>query len=120
MKKVMLVDDHQEIVDTLKIIMQKEGYATEEANNGEQFLAKVKDAKPDLVLLDVMMPGLTTKQILDKLKSMKLKLKVMLVTVVRFADDEKDALVKKYGIVDYVTKPFDLPDIVRRVKTQLK
>ncbi len=120
MAKIMCVDDHQDIVDTLKLIMEKEGHKTAEANNGEQFLEKVDTEKPDLVLLDVMMPGLTTKQILEKLNAKGYdKLKIILVTVVRFSDDEKKALMEGHNIVDYVTKPFDLQDIVQKVKEHL-
>lgn len=120
MAKVMIVDDHKEIVDTLKMIVTKEGHKTAEAYNGEELVSKVVGEKPDLILLDVMMPGLTTKQILDKLKALKVKTKIILVTVVRFSDEEKAALMKGTSIVDYVTKPFDLMDIVKRLKLQLK
>ena len=121
MAKIMIVDDHKDIVETLKMVMEKEGYETEVAYNGEELLAEVEIAKPDLVLLDVMMPGLTTKQILEKLKEKKLdKIKIILVTVVRFSDEEKESLMKEFNIVDYITKPFDVPDLVSRVKKQLK
>jgi DNA-binding response OmpR family regulator len=118
-KKIMIVDDNPDIVETLKTIMEAEGQKTDTAYNGKEFLAKTKKAKPDLVLLDVMMPGLTTKEIIEKLKAMKLKLKILLVTVVRFSDEEKDILMKSYNIVDYITKPFDVADLVKRVKAQL-
>jgi two-component system response regulator VicR len=120
MAKIMVVDDHKDIVDTLVQIVEKMGHKTDTAYNGQEFLNKVNKSKPDLVLLDVMMPGLTTKQILNELKEKKLtKLKIILVTVVRIADEEKDTLVKGTNIVDYVTKPFKVTDIMERIKKQL-
>lgn len=120
-KFVMVVDDHQDIVDTLRMIMDAEGYKTDFANNGQQLLDKLKTVKPDLVLLDVMMPGLTSSQILTKINEMGLKkLKIIFVTVVRFSKEESKFLNEKFNIVDYITKPFDVPDLVKRVKKQLK
>jgi DNA-binding response OmpR family regulator len=120
MAKIMVVDDHQDIVDTLKTIVTKMGHSTDTANNGQDFLNKVEAFKPDLVLLDIMMPGLTTKAILKQLKDKGLgTLKVMLVSVVRFSDEEREALMREFNIVDYVTKPFAVNDLMDRIKKQV-
>jgi two-component system response regulator VicR len=121
MSKIMIVDDNHDIAETLKTIMEIEKHETEIAYNGEELLDKVEDVKPDLVLLDVMMPGLKTKEILIKLKEKGLdNLKIMLVTVVRFSDEERKFLVEQFKIKDYVTKPFDMPDLVNRVRKALQ
>ncbi|MGB8218579.1 MAG: response regulator [Candidatus Methanoperedens sp.] len=121
MSKVMIVDDNRDIAETLKTIMEIEKHETETAYNGEEFLDKVENVKPDLVLLDVMMPGLKTKEILTELKEKKLdSLKIMLVTVVRFSDEEQKCLMEIFKIKDYVTKPFDMPDLVNRVRKALQ
>jgi DNA-binding response OmpR family regulator len=121
MAKIMIVDDHKDTVDTLSKIAEKMGHKADTAYNGRELLNKIGKSKPDLVLLDVMMPGLTTKQILSKLKEKNLgKLKIILVTVVRFADEERDALLKDTNIVDYITKPFKVTDMMERIKKQLK
>jgi DNA-binding response OmpR family regulator len=121
MAKIMIVDDNRDIVDTVKMIMDKEGYTTATAYNGQELIENVGNVKPDLVLLDVMMPGLTTKQILEKLKETGFgNLKVILVTVVRFSEDEKKSLFSNSKIVDYVPKPFDLDVLVTAVKNQVK
>lgn len=120
MATIIIVDDHKDIVDTLVKIVVKMGHTAVTAGNGEEFLSKVSDAKPDLALLDVMMPGLTTKQILNGLKEKNLgNLKVILVTVVRFADEEKKALMSEHNIVDYVTKPFKVHELMESIKRQL-
>ncbi len=121
MSKIMIVDDNKDIVETMSMIMKGEGYAVATASNGEEFLGKVGSVKPEMVLLDVMMPGLTTKQILQELAKKNVgKLKIILVTVVRFSEEEIKSLKKEYNIVDYVTKPFDVPDLVKRVRKSMK
>ncbi|MCX9012705.1 MAG: response regulator [Candidatus Methanoperedens sp.] len=120
MAKIMIVDDNRDIAETLKTIMEIEKHETELAFNGEEFLSKVENVKPDLVLLDVMMPGLKTKEILMKLKEKGLgDLKIMLVTVVRFSDEERKVLMEQFKIRDYVTKPFDVPNLINRVRKAL-
>ncbi len=121
MARIMIVDDNIDISDTLKTIMELENHETETAFNGEEFLNKVEKFKPDLVLLDVMMPGLKTKEILTKLKEKGLShLKIILVTVIRFSDEERKTLMSQYNIKDYVAKPFDLPEIVNLIRKHLK
>ena len=118
MKKIMVVDDHKDIVESLKKIINKMELGFEKAYDGEEFLSKVESYKPDLVLLDVMMPGLTTKDILKKLKEKKLKkMKIILLTVVRFAEEEKKELMSYNNIVDYITKPFEPEMLRQRVKS---
>ncbi|VVB86266.1 Chemotaxis protein CheY [uncultured archaeon] len=120
MAKIMIVDDNIDIAETLKNIMEIEHYETEVAYNGEEFLKKVENMKPDLVLLDVMMPGLKTKDILTGLKEKGLEnLKIILVTVVRFSENERKILMNEYKIKDYITKPFDVPELVSRVRAAL-
>lgn len=118
MAKVMIVDDHPDIVETLQTIAESAGHITGTASNGEELLAKVEGFKPNLILLDVMMPGLTTKQILEKLREKGLNdLKIILVTVVRFSEEEKKSLFTEFKITDYVTKPFDLFEITDKINT---
>jgi two-component system response regulator VicR len=120
MAKIMIVDDNIDIADTLRIIMEKEGNQTMLACNGEDFLSKVDDFRPDLVLLDVMMPGLTTEKIMEKLKEKGwASLKVILVTVVRFSDEEKKLLYTVLNITDYITKPFDVFQLIAKVNKHL-
>lgn len=119
-KTVMIVDDNKDIVSTLQTIMQKQGYTTPVAYNGQELLESIEGAKPDIILLDVMMPGLTTREILEALKTSGFgEIKIILVTVIRFSKQEIEETMKEYKIVDYITKPFDINDIIRRVKRQL-
>ncbi len=115
MTKVMVVDDEIDVRKMLDLMMQKEGFETEMAVDGSDFLEKIDDFSPDVVTLDVMMPGPTTVEILDKLKEKKSKPKVILLTVVRFDGDEKK-IFEQGNVVDYIKKPFDIDMLIDAVK----
>jgi len=119
MAKIMVVDDETDLRNLVKLIMEKEGFEVETAENGKEFLDKVDDFKPDLVLLDVMMPGLTTREILKKLKKKKTQPKIALLTVVRYSDEEKEKLFDMGNIVDYITKPFDVQHLIASVNKHI-
>ena len=119
MTKVMVVDDEHDLREMINLMMQKEGFETEMAENGEDFLNKIDNFQPDLVTLDVMMPGLTTKEILERLQEKISKPKIILLTVVRFSEEEKARILESANVVDYVTKPFEFDDLLNAVKKQL-
>ncbi len=120
MARIMIVDDEPDLVATLKELVRKAGHEAVTAGNGQEFLDRVEKSRPDLVLLDIMMPGLSTRQILDKLKEKKFqRLKIILLTVVRMGEDERTELFKNPLIVDYITKPFDITALMKGIKKQL-
>lgn len=115
MTKVMIVDDEADLREMLDIWIKKEGFEIELAENGSDFLEKIDTFQPDLVTLDVMMPGLNTKQILEKLKKKKSNPKIILLTVVRYSEEEKKKIYQMGNIVDYITKPFDIDELVNTI-----
>ncbi len=115
MTKVMIVDDEPDMREMVDIMMRKEGFETEMAVDGSDFLEKIDSFDPDIVTLDVMMPGPTTEEILEKLKKKKSKLKVILLTVIRFDRDEKKVF-EQCNVVDYIQKPFNVDDLIDAVK----
>jgi len=121
MKTIMVVDDEIDIRETLKMLLEKNGYNVITADNGDDCLKKLKVIKPDLILLDIMMPGLTTREILKGIDSNEnLKdVKIMFVTVVRLAETEKDDIVNRENIVGYVEKPFDIDMLIKKVREVL-
>jgi len=119
MTKIMVVDDENDLRDMLGLMLKKEGYEIGMASNGADFLDRLDDFQPDLVTLDVMMPGLTTREILEHLKEKDCKPKIILLTVVRFSEEEKEKILKMSTVVDYITKPFDFEDFIQTIKKHL-
>ena len=120
MTKIMIVDDEPDIREMLNLFLNNEDFDTKTAVNGDDFLDKIDEFNPDIVTLDVMMPGLTTIEILEKLKERKNNSKIILLTVVRLSDEEKEKMSNMGNIVDYITKPFDLDNLMDSVKKNMK
>ena len=116
MSKIMIVDDKLDFREMLDLMMKKEGFETETAEDGSDFLSKLDSFQPDLVTLDVMMSGLTTSEILKKLKEKKINPKIILLTVVRYSDEERETLFKMGNVVDYIAKPFEIDDLMDSIK----
>ncbi len=107
----MVVDDEADIRKSVKTVLEKEGYKVVTANSGDDALKKLKTVKPALVLMDIMMPGTPTAQVVPKIKA-----KIAYLSVVRTSEAEKEDLMKSKNIVDFIQKPFDIVDLVKRVK----
>lgn len=120
MKKIMVVDDEQDLREMIHLIVQKEGFIAMTAENGVDFLLKIDSFQPDLVTLDVMMPGLATKDILEKLQQKKNHPKIILLTVVRFTEKEKQKLTENGLVVDYLTKPFEVKHLLSTIHKHLE
>ena len=115
-KRIMIVDDERDFREMLNLMLRNKGFEIEFAEDGSIFLEKVDDFQPDLVILDVMMPGLTTEAILEQMKKKKSKPKIILLTVVRFTPKKLDKLLEMDNIVDYIKKPFDIDAFLDSVK----
>jgi len=116
----MVVDDELDLREMLNLMLHKEGFETDMAEDGSEFLDKIDSFDPDIVTLDVMMPGLTTSEILEKLREKKSKPKIILLTVVRYSDEEKEKILEMGNVVDYITKPFDIDELTNRIYKHIK
>jgi len=116
-KKVMVVDDEDSLLELVTAILENENFEVIEVRNGKECLEKLKTVKPDLILMDMMMPEMSGRETTEKIrKNPKTKnLKIAFLTVARFSELGKETL-KKLNVLDYITKPFDNADLVRRVK----
>ena len=108
----MIVDDEEDIRVTVKSILEREGYEVVTAINGDDCLKEVKKKKPDLILMDIMMPGTPVREVIPKLK----EIKVVYFSVVRTSEAEKENLMKSKNIVGFIQKPFDIKDLILKVK----
>jgi len=116
-KKIMIVDDEENLVELVKAILGQEGFEVIDADSGQECLEKLKEVKPDLILMDMMMPLMSGRETTEKIRANpKTKnLKIVFLTVARFSEVGKETL-KKLNVSDYITKPFDNDELVRRVK----
>lgn len=118
-KNIYIVDDVYENIQVLGHTLNSNGYNISVARNGEQALTGIKTKKPDLVLLDVSMPGIDGYEVCEKLKEDEETAEIPVIFIT--ARTQTDDIVKgfKAGGVDYITKPFNTEELLLRVKTQL-
>jgi two-component system, OmpR family, alkaline phosphatase synthesis response regulator PhoP len=117
--KILIADDEPNIVTSLEFLMHRQGYETRVARDGDEALAEVESFRPDLVLLDVMLPRRDGFEVCQKLRADgwdELKI-VMLTAKGRDVEIEKGLAV---GADAYVTKPFSTGDLVARVASLLE
>ena len=111
-KLIMVVDDEDDIRNTVKSVLLKNGYEVVTATSADDCFKKIKSGeKPALILMDIMMPGTPVKDIVPKIKQ-----KIAYLSVVRTSEAEREALMKSKNIVDFIQKPFDIKELVQRVK----
>lgn len=117
MTKIMVVDDEKDLLILMKEILENEKFEVITAQSGAECLKKLKTVKPDLILLDMMMPKMSGYEVIENIrKNPKTKdIKIAFLTVTRMSEDSLYKL-SKFNISDYITKPFDVSDAVSRVK----
>lgn len=115
--KILVVDDEKGIVDLLRKFLATEGFAVEAAYDGPSAVDSAFRSPPDLVLLDVMLPGLDGLEVLKKLRE---KTDVPVIMLTARADEVDRVLGLGLGADDYVTKPFSLRELALRIKAILR
>jgi len=112
MKTILVVDDEPDVRDTIKIILEKKGYRVITAIDRGDCLDILREEKPDLILLDIMMPGMPVREVIREIKNIK----IAFLSVVRTSEAEKQDLLSQENIVDFIQKPFDIEDLIKRVE----
>ena len=111
-KTIMVVDDEEDNRTTVKEVLEKNGYEVITANTADDCLKKLKQTKPSLILMDIMMPGTPVKEAIKLIKGTK----IAYLSVVRMGEAQKEELLKSSNIVAFIQKPFDIDELVKKVK----
>ena len=114
---VLIVEDDRNIQELLQLYLEKEGYAVTVASDGGQGLAKFRAIKPDLVLLDVMMPVMDGWAVCKAIRADS-QTPIIMLTAKGETDDKVTGL--KSGADDYVTKPFEMKELLARIEAVLR
>lgn len=116
-KTILIVDDEKPIVEILVYNLQKEGYNTLEANDGEEAVRIALEKKPNLILLDIMLPKMDGLAVCKKIRH-SLNVPILMLSA---KDEEIDKILGlELGADDYVTKPFSVRELMARVKANLR
>ena len=116
-KTILIVDDEQHIVDILVYNLEKEGYRTLQANDGLTAVDIALNQKPDLILLDIMLPKMDGLAVCKKIRH-TLNVPILMLTA---KDEEIDKILGlELGADDYVTKPFSVRELMARIKANLR
>ena len=114
---VLIAEDDRNIAELLQMYLEKEGYAVTVANDGGQGLAKFRAIKPDLVLLDVMMPVMDGWSVCKAIRA-ESQVPIIMLTAKGETDDKVSGL--KAGADDYITKPFEMKEVLARIEAVLR
>lgn len=117
-KTILIVEDEKNIVDILRFNLQRSGYATVEAYDGEDGLSKARSANPDLILLDVMLPKMNGFDVCETLRNEGNNVPVIILTAREEEGDKVRGL--EIGADDYITKPFSMRELVARVGANIR
>lgn len=117
MPKILVVDDEKAIVEILQFNLEREGFEVVTAGDGEEGIERFRSERPDLVLLDIMMPKIDG---LQACKTIRNESNVPIIMITARAEEVDKVLGLEFGADDYVTKPFGVRELIARVKSNLR
>ncbi len=115
-RRILVADDDPVILRLIEVNLGLEGFEVETAGRGEDALARARDGSPDLILLDVMMPGMSGWEVARRLKEDAKTADIPVVFLSARTQEEDRRRGRELGVVAYVTKPFDPDDLVDTVR----
>lgn len=119
-KKILLVEDEQALVDIMAEKLRAEGFEVATAGDGEAGLAKALEWKPDVVLLDVMMPKMDGLTMLKELRKHDELHKIQIIMLTNVSDSDKVNEAMKYGVFDFLVKSnWEIDDLVKEVRAKV-
>jgi two-component system phosphate regulon response regulator PhoB len=119
-QRILIVDDERDIVQVLEFALKQAGFETVTAGDAGQALSRVREAQPDLVILDLMLPDMPGTEVCRQLKSSPRTAGVPVIMLTARGDEVDRVVGFELGADDYITKPFSVREVVLRVKAILR
>jgi len=117
-KHILIIEDEEDMVRGLKMNLVDEGYEVDYSLNGKEGLEKALAIKPDLILLDIMLPGMNGLEICRQLRNRKINIPILMLTA---KGEEIDKVIGlELGADDYISKPFSIRELLARIKAHLR
>jgi len=117
-ERILIIEDDRSLRDGLAMNFKAGGYDVRTARDGPEGLSRVIDDKPDLLILDIMLPGMSGLEILQEMRGRSIDIPVVILSVRSALTDKLEGF--GLGADDYVTKPFDVPELLARVEAALR
>ena len=119
MKKILVIEDHPDVLDFLTLKMEAMGFAVISANNGKQGVAKAIEEKPNLILMDIMMPGMDGREATRRIRSNPETKDIPILAATAITDKSQLRECIEAGCNDYILKPFDSKDFQKKIQVFL-
>jgi DNA-binding response OmpR family regulator len=120
MSKILIVDDEQDIVELLSYNLEKEGFSTVKAYDGEAALGLVRSEKPDLMILDLMLPKMNGLDVCKAIRRNPETVNLPIIMLTAKGDEIDKIIGLEVGADDYITKPFSIKELIARVRAVLR
>src|SRR5512139_307716 len=118
--KILIVDDEKDIVDLIAYNLKKEGYETLKALDGEKALQLIRTKTPNLVILDLMLPGIQGLEVCKRIRKVPETAVIPIIMLTAKGEEIDKVLGLEVGADDYITKPFSVKELLARVKAVLR
>lgn len=119
-EKILIVDDEEDIIELVRYNLAKDGYRVEIATSGEEALLKAKTKSPDMIILDLMLPGIDGLQVCKKIKHDSMTQNIPIIMLTAKGEEVDIVTGLALGADDYVTKPFSPKVLIARIKRVLE
>jgi two-component system alkaline phosphatase synthesis response regulator PhoP len=119
-RRIMVIEDEEHILEVISYNLKREGYAVSQARNGEEGLAGIRRERPDLIVLDIMLPGIDGLEICRRLKTDPALQEIPIIMVTAKTEESDIVVGLGVGADDYLGKPFSPRELVARVKAALR
>lgn len=116
-KKVLIVDDDRDQLEILTSILERQGYKVFTATSGEEGVKLSKEKSPDIILMDINMPGLRGDMAALRIRGDETTKQIPIIMLTNVGDLQEKMLTSQAGVTDYVTKPFKPEDLLSKIKS---